>query len=246
MIKRVCINIATYPKRRALLPRSIERLMPQADVLRVVLNEFTEIPPEWSGLGPVDWIIPDQDYKDVGKFVPASRPDDIVILCDDDIDYPTNYVEYLLAAHKELDPLNPILGLHGIIYADFFDGDAGSRTDYTFNTELAAHMLVNQLGTGTVMLQGWQMPSLDFMMGSQRFVDLRFAIHAHRHRFPMIAVKRAQSWLPSITTNESLFSSFTRSWPADVTREAQEIAGFAKLDIVAQFQLSKLIAAPEA
>ena len=74
------------------------------------------------------------------------------------------------------------------------------------------------------------MPKFDFMEGSERFVDVRFARHSYREGFPNISVAREANWLKQLEIDSSIFESFTVSTPLNVIREIQEIAGFKKMD----------------
>jgi hypothetical protein len=236
----IIANMATYPPRAHSLPIVLSRLAPQVDQINLVLNEFDEVPKSLAGIPHLNPILPDRDYKDLGKFVSPAEPDDIVVLCDDDIIYPDNYVRILHHYLSLFSDMDAIVGIHGIIYSDFFDGDAQARIVYVFHTELTEHRVVNQLGSGTVMLRGRQLPPLDFMLGSERFVDLRLARYAYLNKFPMVCLKRRAKWLDEIKASESVFETFTKGWPQPVVREAQTIAGFHKLDIGAVEKLLKI------
>ncbi len=227
---KIIANIATYPAREEAMPIALERIAPQVDVINLVLNEYQYIPKSLARFENVNPIIPFDDLKDVGKFYPKiDDKDDFYVLMDDDILYPDNYVEKLRLTYDKFADIKPIIGVHGIIYSDFFEGLPASRLVHSFDKALAHDSLVNQLGTGTMMLKGWQMPSFEFMETSQRFVDLRIAIHAFRHKFPMICMEREKDWMIDMQTSESLFGTFTKYWPANIVAEAQEIAGFAKI-----------------
>ncbi|BDY97377.1 hypothetical protein MUTS15_60340 [Escherichia coli] len=53
--------------------------------------------------------------------------------------------------------------------------------------------VVNQLGTGTVFLKADQLPSLKYMDGSQRFVDVRFSLYMLENEIGMICVPREKT-----------------------------------------------------
>lgn len=221
--------MATYPGRRAALPAAVRSLEHQLDHLYVCCNDYTAKP--FKDSDRVSYVIPSKDFKDVGKFVFPSSGEDFVFLVDDDIIYPENYTAQMQSSLEGYRAIEAIVGLHGVTYPDLYNGAVRARSVNVFNRLLADDVFVNQLGTGTVCCFGWQMPSLEFMDGSQRFVDVRFAIHAYRSKFPMVCMAREASWLREFdeTDETSIFSEFTGSWPPNVVRECQEIAGFSKL-----------------
>lgn len=226
----IIVNLATYPAREEVFHHSIESVYNQVDQINLVLNEYRYIPKKLAKYGHVNPIIPEYDLKDVGKFYPITYSDDFMFLCDDDIIYPADYVETMLSIYEQYSHYNPILGLHGCVYSDFFEGLHKSRLVHVFHHALDKHRLVNQLGTGTVVCKGSQMPRFEFMESSQKFVDLRFAVHAYNKHYPMVCVKRDKDWLTAISTDETIFENFTQYWPKELIQEVQQIAGFSKID----------------
>ena len=226
----IIANMATYPARVDTIKKTVPIIAKQVDVLYICLNEFSEIPEFLSEYKNIKAFIPKQDYKDVGKFVTKMKDNDDIFYVDDDIIYPSNYVKRTIEIREEFDHIKPIIGYHGIIYSDVFDGSSGQRNVFSFKFGLNQHRLVNQLGTGTIHCKGWQCPTLEYMNNSQKYVDVRFARHAFAYGYPMICGSRSQGWMQEVHTDETIFEGFTKKWPIPVTREVQEIAGYSKLD----------------
>ena len=230
----IIANMATFPSRQSsTLQRALTSIAVQVDLVNLCLNQFNEIPEWLSEFDNVNAFIPDTDFKDVGKFVVMPASDDDVFYVDDDIIYPQDYVRYSQTTVHNYETLSPIVGLHGVIYADVFDGNPQSRNVFSFRTQLATHRVVNQLGTGTVHCKGWQCPTLDYMRGSEKFVDVRFALHAMANNWPMICLARQANWLQDLEAGDSIFEGFTKTWPLSVTREVQSIAGYGRLPLQA-------------
>ncbi len=221
--------IASYPPRSKDLRLAVSSLAHQVDRVHLVLNEYASLPPLEDFPANVQITLPPEDLKDTGKFAIQVDPDDVCLLCDDDITYPPDYADRMCAALAAHAASRAVLGLHGVIYSDFFDGAAASRIVHVFTQALAADCSVNQLGTGTVACRGWQMPEFGFIRGSQRFVDVRFARHCAARGYPMICLAREAGWLREHATGPSLFETFTRNWPPEVIREAHEIGGLRRL-----------------
>ena len=220
--------MCTFPARGDLILPAIDSLYNQVDKIRICLNEYTEIPSFLDKYEKLDAIIPDTDQRDVGKFLDIDADDeDVILYVDDDIIYPENYTFVMCQKLAEND--EAAYGLHGVIYPDAYDGDVGLRRVFSFPRALDKDRLVNQIGTGTVAIKARNRPRHNFMDGSQKFVDVRFAVHCFKNRIPMICISREEEWLREIKHGESIFSSFTKKWPKAVSREVQSIAGYSKL-----------------
>lgn len=226
----IIANMASFPARMDILSQTLAILLPQVDRLNLCLNEYVDIPKEFAKYEKLNPFIPEADYKDIGKFVPRVEDDDYLLLVDDDISYPDDYVEILYTNYLKYKYLNAVVGVHGIIYTDVYDGNVNSRKVFQFTRALDRPRVVNQLGTGTVMLRGDQMPSLDYMNGSHKYVDVRFSRFFYEQKTPLISIPREESWMNEIKLQGSIFDSFTSSWPENVVSEVQKIAGYSKLD----------------
>lgn len=236
----IIANMATYPAREEVIKTTVPQIAKQVDKLILCLNEFKVIPEFLKSIHNVEAIIPSDDLKDVGKFISEYDDNDDVFYVDDDIIYPDDYVLYSVKKWRKYSALKPIIGYHGVIYSDLFDGDQSLRNVFTFRLGLKQDKMVNQLGTGTIHCKGWQCPKLDFMLGSQKYVDLRFAVHAKRNQFPMICASRDKEWMKEVETEETIYEGFTKKWPPEVTVESMEVAGYSKLDFLSLLKFSKI------
>lgn len=90
-------HMASFPKRKELMLANMQAILPQVDRLYLVLNEYTAIPDEIAGNDKIEAVIPEVDLKDVGKFYFQPEPDDFVFTMDDDLVFPPDYVETMLA-----------------------------------------------------------------------------------------------------------------------------------------------------
>jgi hypothetical protein len=224
-------QVATYPGRIGNLPAMLESVATQLDELHVVLNQYSKpLRRKLPRLGSVNYVIPDEDLKDTGKFLRGARAGEYVFLMDDDLLYPSDYVRTLVAAHERLPSPRAAVGLHGVVYSDLFEGAAASRFVAKFDKALARPVLVNQLGTGCLMLRGDFMPSFEFMRSSQRFVDVRFARHCYQNGIGMVCLARDAGWVRDQEPEESIFETYTRHHHGSQLGEILEFAGFGKLN----------------
>lgn len=224
-------QIATYPGRIGNLPIMLESVAPQLDEIHVVLNQYgkrqqARLPK----LPNVQYLVPDEDLKDTGKFLRAGSADEYVFLMDDDLVFPSDYAETLVASLARL-PSTPVaVGVHGVVYSDLFEGAAPSRFVAKFDKAQAKPILVNQLGTGCLMLRGDLMPPFEYMRSSQRFVDVRFARYCHEKGIGMVCVARPAGWVKDQEPEESIFESYTRVHHGEQLAEILQFAGFGKLN----------------
>jgi hypothetical protein len=224
-------QVATYPGRTDNLPVMLESVAPQLDEIHVVLNQYTKRQrarlPRFSN---VHYVTPDEDLKDTGKFKRVAGADEYVFLMDDDLIFPSDYADTLVACLAQLQSSAVAVGVHGVVYSDLFDGAASSRFVAKFDKALAKPILVNQLGTGCLMLRGDLMPPLEYMRSSKRFVDVRFARYCHEKGIGMVCVARPANLVKDQEPEESIFESYTRTHHGEQLAEILQFAGFGKLN----------------
>lgn len=109
-------NLATFPGRSGTIAAVVESLAGQLDRLNVILNEFESIPDVLADNETVHCIIPEQDTKDTGKFLPDCSGADFVFLADDDILYPPDYVEVTLKHLAGIQEEKFVAGYHDSIF----------------------------------------------------------------------------------------------------------------------------------
>jgi hypothetical protein len=230
MMKRVG-HITTYPGRREYLPVMLESVVSQLDDICVVLNQFNERQKRKLPRFPnVRYVIPEHDLKDTGKFYETRSASEYVFTLDDDLEFPSDYVATLIDCYESLPTERAVVGLHGVVYSDLFEGAAGSRFVAKFDRRLARTVLVNQLGTGCAMTRGDLLPPMDYMATSQRFVDVRFARYCHENGIGMVCMARPDQWIRDLQPEESIFESYTRIHHGEQLGEILTFGGFGKLD----------------
>ena len=118
MIKRILrkkekiIGIASIPKREKMLKRTYLSLIDQCDNMIIALNGYKKIP-EFITDKRCKTFFTDNRYGDAAKFSLALS-DCYYFSCDDDIIYPSNYVQFM-SEKLEFYGNNCIITLHGSI-----------------------------------------------------------------------------------------------------------------------------------
>ncbi|HGG05822.1 MAG TPA: hypothetical protein ENK28_10215 [Aliiroseovarius sp.] len=217
--------MATFPPRLEQLQHSLPSIARQVDRVDLILNEYPEIPAFLAGFANVNPIIPVQDTKDAGKFLPAAKDDDLVFLADDDLLYAPEYVQVFLDEGTRLGLQNHVLGLHGTLYKRRLKS-LRSRSRFPYAKRLKKSIVVDQLGTGTVMVKGGNMPSFAQMNKAQKFVDVRFASLCRQAGLSLVAIARPSRLAVTIHGDgQSIYESFTRTSPDHVLQEVRSFAG---------------------
>lgn len=223
-------HMATYPARRDLLEQSVRSLAPQVDRVFLVLNDYAEVPPELADIPNLEAILPAKDLKDTGKFLPVPAADDVVVLADDDLLYNPDHVRHLLAAGEEIGLDRNVVGLHGALYLSPL-----KRRTLRFFHALDAARRVHQLGTGTVLALGRNLPPHDFMAGSEKFVDVRYARWLAEQGIGLWIVARPRGFLVEIPDDsgrrETIFQGFTKLRPQALQDEVRALIAALPADL---------------
>ena len=237
----IIANLATYPPRRAGLRDVIRRIAPQVDRINVVLNQYEYIPKIEDIPDNVQFNIPISDLKDTGKFFPRTNNDDYIFLIDDDILYPSDYVQVTMGWLKKLNHQKVIVGFHGSIYTSAGNScstsldrnvtaDSASdneelpkRSVMHFSKNLEREVVVHQLGSGVCAMRASELPPFSYMVSSQKFVDIRMAWWACQNDIEQICLPRSKGWLKPIHYPETIYNDFTRKMPMNVVVEVKAI-----------------------
>lgn len=237
-------KMATYPARKDTGRIAVDSIIDQMDHLVLCLNQFDDIP-DWAKKNPkITALIPTEDYKDTGKFIPANFESDFTFYLDDDILYPQNYVKHTLQTYDSIGELNIGVGYHGSWYdapkfgfsrqqlkkwLGFITRKSNPmryRKCTHFLEALAESKQVEQLGTGLLALPSNLAPPFEFIRGSQKFVDVRFANWCKKNDVSLYCIKHPHNWLTEIDSdlNETIYRTFTVLTPEYVQKEIYSYA----------------------
>ncbi|MFA5366490.1 MAG: hypothetical protein WC333_01010 [Dehalococcoidia bacterium] len=94
-MKRI-FNVATY-KRDECLFKTIDSIYNQADEINIALNSHDRIPDRFVNDSKINCFITDNSIGDGFKFLKLEDSDGYYFTIDDDLVYPPNYAEYMIA-----------------------------------------------------------------------------------------------------------------------------------------------------
>lgn len=97
----ITVQIATVPHREDMLQTVINSLINQVDRIHVMLNGHKDIPYFLKQLefhtDKIEYFKMDNSTGDAAKFYGVEKLKDYVFTCDDDIQYPADYIQIMIA-----------------------------------------------------------------------------------------------------------------------------------------------------
>ncbi len=198
--------MATIPSRACAFKEAVESLIEQADKLLIYLNGYATEPDfirELHQQGKVDFILdPIGASAAAAKFFWAGQVKGYYFTCDDDIIYPSNYVEKTIAALNEL-PKKTVVAYHGKNYRTI---STDIRLDRTFLTKFedaqSRNLKIEVLGTGVCAFHSSILNGYGAYMAClhlPRSMDLAFSMFLRKKGIKKIVLKRNQGWLKANT-----------------------------------------------
>jgi FkbM family methyltransferase len=212
--EEILASMASIPQREAMLRDTILSLYPAVSRIRVFLNNYDHVP-EFLLQDKIE-VCRSQDYGDngdAGKFFWVDNDSKgYRLICDDDMVFPTDYVDRMIRKLKQYDN-SVILGVHGILLKqplkEYYDFHSRHVTNY--ESKCSQDFGVHVLGTGAVAYHASTV-SLhrdDFMF--RNMADIWFALESQRQQILMICVERPRNWLIINKGSEDTLNIYTHS-----------------------------------
>ena len=148
MNKQITVSMASIPNRQDGLKSAVKSLIGQVDYLNIYLNNYKLVPSFLKNSKIL--IFRSQDYRDlgdIGKFYFSENIKGYHFTCDDDIIYPSNYIEFMLLKLKKH---RGFISCHGAIFNSPFYSFYKSKTTFHFRHEIKNDISVNLVGTGVM------------------------------------------------------------------------------------------------
>jgi len=247
--EQVHAAICSIPARLATLRSTIRSLQHQVDGIFVYLDKYDEVPADLSN-NPKLTILRSQDFntdhRDNAKFIGysslvARNAPFYYFTCDDDIEYPHDYIATMIRGLRSLDN-RVVLGVHGVIVEERPRSYFRRRFNFHFaENAIDSYRLVNNLGTGTVGFHSRLFRSIDpHKWARGGMVDIYFAVECKKMMIPMVCINRHSGWLIDLDETKStptLFQEFNEKETL-ITNELKLAApwGYAGIDQVVEAQ----------
>lgn len=204
---KITICMATFPKRFQQIKKTVEYLLDQSlppDEILIHVNESNQAPPLPEDPRIKVHLSPNENLTDIGKIkmVDYAVPG-IIILADDDLHYPKDYVEKM-ADHVQRFNGEACVGTHGIVFP--FDKKINNIDQY-FSTRRVHHFKHGQsvdfpchaLGTGTMAFDSRKIKFDWKSWGHGKMVDLHVAVENQKKGVQMVIVPRKSDWIKSFS-----------------------------------------------
>lgn len=198
-------SIATMPTRAETFSVALKNILPQVDKLFVFLDGFDAIPdiirdePKCH----ITQLAAEEGLHASSRFLAPHLfgSEAVVVIFDDDILYPDNYVSTIktaLSKHGE----SSVVGFHAAIFLPPHNSYARDKINIGFLMRLDDQPIVHTLGCGTAAFlssvfcpnpRHWKHHFMD---------DLYIAIEALKSGLSMIALTREANWLGALAENQ--------------------------------------------
>jgi len=214
-------GMATMPSRAASLKQALPAILAQVDRLYIYLDKHASVPPYLVGHDKIVPILPtpgDPSFMSSGKLlaISAHREPCLYFAFDDDITYPPDYVNHMVAALRR-HRFQAVVGMHGAAFNIPPMSYTKDRQVIHFQQARQLDVFVDELGTGTFAfhseclkfdIRQWEHHDMD---------DLMMMIECIRQDVTRVSVRRPQNYLLAIEQNQ--VDSLHRASLADDSRQ---------------------------
>lgn len=200
MTDSVMAGIASIPERVGSLERTLASITPQVDQVFLSLNDYTEEPAFLDDFSNVTATVRRVNAGDAEKFAAVDDWDGYVITIDDDLLYPPDYVETLIAGIERYDRRRAC-SFHGGTTSGFsarVHGAATLKRLHCLATVAADDLDVNAVGTGVLGWHTAHVPIWRDIFRTPNMADVYLSCHAHRFGIPLAVLAHQQGWLEYI------------------------------------------------
>lgn len=197
---RISVNIASQPKRIDSLMQVIESFRAQSvkpDAIRVWWNG--EIKPDIDGIE----IKSGDNLTDNGKFA-FVRPNEYYFTADDDILYPSDYIEHTLerlTAYPEC-----ILTYHGRRLSGKGVRYYAGHTAYACLGDLMQDELIDVPGSGVMCFNTNVFSPEVLRYGQNRMADILTGLEAVRQKVQIVCLAHGMGWLRDISPDGGIYT----------------------------------------
>jgi len=198
MPDRITIGIASIPSREASLQKVIDRFSNPGKGRRipdinVYLDGYQGAPGYLYAPHIQVFRSKPESLADAGKFVEVPTTG-IYLSCDDDIEYPANYLTRITAGLKKH---GGIVTFHGSILRRPFRSYYASRTLYRAIGDVANDTRVDVPGTGVMAFRCEDFRPEPKWFEWKLMTDIWIGIYAHKQGLPVTCLAHKAGWLQS-------------------------------------------------
>ncbi len=198
-------SIATMPSRADTFSRMVPGVLSQVDRLYVFLDGFEAIPAVFQSLPKCHvTILPKQgNLHSSSRFLAPHLFDSeaIVVLFDDDILYPPDYVARIRRALAQYGSQS-IIGFQGAIFLPPHHSYSRNRHAIHFSSGLDNDLNVHKLGAGTAAFLSSMFCPDPETWRYNRMDDLYMSVEAVKANLALVALKREANWITPLAEGQ--------------------------------------------
>ena len=184
----------------------IASVLPQLDRLFVFFDGYSSIPEEFVNHPKIVALHPREagDFHSCGKFLGVELHSGPCLYFgfDDDIVYPSDYVETLARALYRYH-LRAVVGFHATLFTPPHLSYLRDRIIVNFSQRLNIDCCVDELGSGTMAFCTASLRVNPRTWPHRNMSDLMMAIEAVTHGLPKIMVRRPENYLRALEEYQS-------------------------------------------
>jgi glycosyltransferase involved in cell wall biosynthesis len=205
--KQISVNLATYPPRKDSLIKCIRNLLKidVIDVIRVYLNEYTEIPEDLPVHYKITYLLGKKNLKDTGKFYwCGEHKSEYYFTIDDDLIYPKSYfIEHLLLLRQHENEI--FVSLHGKVMKEKPIGFNDNTISYHCLRDVKENSWINNCGTGVLVFDNSKFVIPIEMFKYHGMADLWISTYCQKNKIPILCRKHKIDELEYIDNKDTLF-----------------------------------------
>jgi hypothetical protein len=201
------VNVASYNRIDSLV-KSLESIIDQCDIINVSLNSHDGDIPEILYHDKVNLMLSDNSLGDAMKFYMLDKSNGYYLTIDDDLIYPPNYVEHMIAKCKEYGNTR-VMTLHGRNFSSFpiasYYRSATER--YACLNAVNKNVIVQFGGTGVMCFHTdlFKLPIGYFIYPNM--ADVWIGKYCMENKIEILCVKHDSGYIKYINQNNTIFDT---------------------------------------
>lgn len=196
---KVIAGVASFPARELSLEDTVKSIIDQVDELHVYLNEYDRVPSYLKHNKIKVYRSQDcsGDISDIGKFYAVDEVSGYFITLDDDLIYPLNYVDRLLAGIEKYNR-KAVCTFHGRRFQSFpVNSYYRGRTRSVFRC-LGSQVADEEIHFGGTGVMGFHTDTLKVDLAEFKacsMADVWMGIIAAKQNVPIVSLSHACGWI---------------------------------------------------
>jgi hypothetical protein len=205
------VNVASYNRIDSLV-KSLESIIDQCDIINVSLNSHDGDIPEILYHDKVNLMLSDNSLGDAMKFYTLDKSNGYYLTIDDDLVYPPNYVEYMIAKCKEYGNTK-VITLHGRNFNVFpiksYYAKASER--YSCFNHVGKNVSVQFGGTGVMCFHTdlIKLPIRYFKYPNM--ADIWIGKHCYENKIDILCVRHESGYINYIPQRTTIYDVESRN-----------------------------------